>query len=131
MTENVKRFIEDNIEIIEQENWFELFDLWYNTNNNKNHKDDNLMLFELFDVLSVIGINQDDHEDTRTKILLKYIEELIQSHKYKRISTIDTITRLRSYLGFDYFVLKELFKDVCNKKGFKPDRTEGVFTIPS
>lgn len=131
MTPKVKRFIEENIELIEQEKWFELFDLWYNTNNTKYRKDDNLMLFELFDVLNVLGINQDAHEDVRTKVLLKHIEELIQSHKYKRIATIDTIMKLRSYLGFDYFVLKKLFEDVCKKKGFKPAKNGGSFTIPS
>lgn len=132
MTDHVKRFIEENIELIEEQKWFELFDLWYDTNNNKNHKNDNLMLFELFDVLNVIGINQDAHEDARTKVLLKHIEEFIQSHKYKTITTIDTVVKLHSYLGFDYSVIAELFEDVCKRKGFKqPNKNRGKFILPS
>ena len=108
LPEPVKRFIELNIDFIEQDKWYEVFVNWY-TNA------DDYYLFEFIEALTEAGINIDDYADDRKKVveqMSKYIfEDKLNSST--RITKIDAETELASDLGLPYDDIIEIFDKVA------------------
>ena len=108
LPEPVKRFIELNINFIEQNKWYEVFVNWY-TNGNDYY------LFEFVEALKEAGINIDDYADERKKVIeqmSKYIfEDKLKSSN--RITKSDMGESLASDLGLTYDDIMEIFDEVA------------------
>lgn len=110
LPEPVKRFIELNIDFIEQDKWYEVFVNWY-TNGNDYY------LFEFIEALKEAGINIDDYADERKKVIeqmSKYIfEDKLKSSN--RISRNGAEMELASDLGLSYDDITEIFEKVAKE----------------
>ena len=108
LPEPVRRFIELNIDFIEQDKWYEVFVNWY-TNGNDYY------LFEFIEALKEAGINIDDYADERKKVIeqmSKYIfEDKLKSSN--RITKSDMGESLASDLGLTYDDIMEIFDEVA------------------
>lgn len=108
LPEPVKRFIELNIDFIEQEDWYKVFVNWY-TNG------DDYYLFEFIEALKEAGINIDDYADERKRVveqMSKYIfEDKLKSSN--RITKSDMGESLASDLGLSYDDIMEIFDEVA------------------
>jgi hypothetical protein len=104
----VKRFIELNIDFIEQDKWYEVFVNWY-TNGSDYY------LFELIEALKEAGINIDDYANERKRVIeqmSKYIfEDKLKSSN--RITKSDMGESLASDLGLTYDDIMEIFDKVA------------------
>ena len=108
LPEPVKRFIELNIDFIENDDWYKVFVNWY-TNG------DDYYLFEFIEALKEAGINIDDYADERKKVIeqmSKYIfEDTLKSSN--RISRNGAEMELASDLGLSYDDITEIFDKVA------------------
>lgn len=108
--EVVKQFIEDSIDIIEQNKWFMLFMGWY-TNPRKEFPD-SLQFRELMDILSTIDKEIYPHTKTYRQSVLITI-------------TRGTISDIRKNLDLwtknDRVSLKFLLMDLCSTLGLSDD----------
>lgn len=108
LPEPVKRFIELNIDFIEQDKWYEVFVNWY-TNGNDYY------LFEFIEALLEAGIDIDDYADERKRVIAqmsKYIfEDKLKSSN--RITKSDMGESLASDLGLTYDDIMEIFDKVA------------------
>ena len=108
LPESVKRFIELNIDFIEQDKWYEVFVNWY-TNGNDYY------LFEFFEALKEAGINIDDYADVR-KVVLEQMSKYIFEDKLtssNRITKSDAEKALASDLGLAHDDIMEIFDKVA------------------
>ena len=112
LPEPVKRFIELNIDFIEQEDWYKVFVNWY-TNG------DDYYLYEFFEALEKAGINIYEFADIRKKI----IEQMIRATLQKYLQTSNKVTKsyieesLASHLGLPYDDILEIFDKVAKEMG--------------
>ena len=112
LSEPVKRFIELNIDFIEQEDWYKVFINWY-TNGNDYY------LYEFFEALDESGINIYEFADIRKKI----IEQMIRATLQKYLQTSNKVTKsyieesLASHLGLPYDDILEIFDKVAKDMG--------------
>lgn len=126
MTPIVKKFIEDQIDLIESENWQELFILW------SDHyaipsstTEDCLQLNDFFETLRAAGLGnvKDNTEQDRKTIIVQYINEYIDELIYladEYVSMVGCFNSLRSRLCLGLLELKQLFIDTCESRGLKP-----------
>ena len=108
LPEPVKRFIELNIDFIEQNKWYEVFVNWY-TNGNDYY------LFEFIEALKEAGINIDDYAEVR-KVVLEQMSKYIFEDKLKssnRITKSDMGESLASDLGLSYDDIMKIFDEVA------------------
>ena len=108
LPEPVKRFIELNIDFIEQDKWYEVFVNWY-TNGNDYY------LFEFIEALREAGINIDDYADERKRVI-EQMSKYIFEDKLKlsnRITKSDMGESLASDLGLTYDDIVEIFDEVA------------------
>lgn len=108
LPEPVKRFIELNIDFIEQNKWYEVFVNWY-TNGNDYY------LFEFIEALKEAGINIDDYAEVR-KVVLEQMSKYIFEDKLKssnRITKSQAEEELASDLGLAYDDIMEIFDKVA------------------
>ena len=136
MNQNVKEFIEQNIDLIEEHNWTALFDTWYTRYYmfDKIAADD-FQLLELFAILQEIGILPNEHRTAREELLIKYFNEYIDESIFenaKTITAVGAINSLHSWLGMPLIGLKAQFVDMCKQRGFEQlqDPTKGRFKLP-
>lgn len=134
MTEHVKQFIEQNIELIEDHNWTALFDKWYTKYVMFDHVVDDLQLRELFDILQEIGILPHEHRAAREDLITHYFNDYIDESIFenaKTITAIGAINSLHSWLGVPLIGLKAQFVDMCKQRGFKMvhDAMKGRFKL--
>ena len=110
LPEPVKRFIELNIDFIEQDRWYEVFVNWY-TNG------DDYYLFEFVEALLEAGIDIDTYEDERKRVIAqmsKYIfEDRLKSSN--RITKSDVGESLASDLGLAYDDILEILDEVARE----------------
>ena len=110
LPEPVRRFIELNIDFIEQDKWYEVFVNWY-TNGNDYY------LFEFLEALKEAGINIDDYADERKRVIeqmSKYIfEDKLKSSN--RISRNEAVMELASDLGMSFDDITEIFDKVAKE----------------
>ena len=135
MNQNIKEFIEQNIDLIEQKDWTALFDKWYTKYYMLDTTADDLQLRELFDILQEIGILPNEHRMAREDLIIKYFNEYIDESIFENAKTITAsgaITALHSRLGVSLIGLKSQFVDMCKQRGFEmiPDPTKGRFKLP-
>ena len=135
MNQNVKEFIEQNIELIDQQDWTKLFDKWYTKYYMFDKTVDNTQIIELFDVLQEIGILPHEHRMAREELIIHYFNEYIEDQLFESAKTITAsgaILALHSWLGVPMIGLKAQFVDMCKQRGFEllPDNTKGRFKLP-
>ena len=135
MNQNVKEFIEQNIDLIEEHNWIALFDKWYTKYVMFDHTIDDLQLRELFDILQEIGILPHEHRAAREELIIKYFNEYIDDSIFENAKTITAsgaINALHSWLCLPIIGLKAQFVDMCKQRGFEmlSDPTKGRFKLP-
>ena len=110
LPEPVKRFIELNIDFIEQDRWYEVFVNWY-TNGNDYY------VFEFVEALLEAGIDIDDYADERKRVIAqmsKYIfEDKLKSSN--RVTKSDVGESLASDLGLAYDDIMEILDEVAKE----------------
>ena len=130
MDVDVKQFIEENIDLIEQENWQALYEAWYNDAYG-GIQQDSVRIDELNDALWGAGVtNLKATVDARKSVMTKVIDEIIDDWIYENETglwngsynflnpmwIIDV--KLASDLGLDRDVIKQLIHDVTVSKDF-------------
>lgn len=124
MTEIVKRFIEDNIETIEQQDWQKLFEDWYFGYSEMNRDVDYKQLKELFDIFKASGINlAEESETARQSLIVKYMHEYVEESQGIGEDTVTwagAVNSLYSRLGVNLLDTKKLFRSVCDANGLEP-----------
>ena len=108
LPEPVKRFIELNIDFIEQNMWYEVFVNWY-TNG------DDYYLFEFIEALKEAGINIDDYSEVR-KVVIEQMSKYIFEDKLKssnRINRSQVSMELASDLGLPNDDIMQIFDKVA------------------
>ena len=134
MNQNVKQFIEQNIDLIDQHDWPAVFNQWYIKYHMFDRTVDNSQLNELFDVLQEIGILPHEHRSAREDLITYYFNEYIEDKIFEhaaRISASAAILALHSWLGVPMIGLKAHFIDMCKQRGFEPlpNSKEGLFKL--
>ena len=133
MRETTKTFIETNIELIENKDWLTLFQGWYDiayggVDTDEVRFDDLMETLYEAGVIPFKGITL----EARKQIITKEVENIIQDW----IDNIDdwkgsfnwigmmyiTHDQLRSHLGLDILVVKEIVKEVAVNKDLIPDK---------
>ena len=124
MTENVKRFIEDNIEIIEQQDWEKLFEDWYYGYSMMDIEVDYKQLKELFDIFRESGINlAKESETARESLIVKYMNKYVEEKQFLEeeiVTWAAAVNYLHSRLGVNLLDMKKLFISVCESNGLSP-----------
>ena len=130
MTEDVKKFIEDKITTIEQQNWRKLFEDWYFSYSSINRDEDYKQLQELFDVFQESGIDlAKESEQARQSFIQDCIREYIDDMKFmeeKSVSFSGCINDLNSKLGVNLSDLRKLFSSVCEAEGLVPTTNDKI-----
>lgn len=136
MNQNVKEFIEQNIDLIDQHDWPAVFNKWYTKYYMFDKTADNLQLRELFDVLQEIGILPHEHQEAREDLITDYFNDYIDNSIFENAQTVTAvgaINSLHSCLGVSLIALKAHFVDMCRQRGFKVDpysTNGGRFILP-
>ena len=135
MTDNVKQFIEQNIDFIDQHDWRAVFNKWYTKYYMFDKTADTLQLRELFDVLQEIGVLPHEHRAAREDLITDYLNDYIDESIFesaKIITAVGAINSLHSWLGVPLIGLKAQFVDMCKQRGFEQlqDPTKGRFKLP-
>ena len=109
MTDNVKQFIEQNIDLIDQHDWPAVFNIWYTKYHMFDRTADTLQLRELFDVLQEVGILPHEHIAARENLITDYLNDYIEEAIFenaKTITAVGAINSLHSWLGVSMLRLK-------------------------
>ena len=123
MNKHIKNFIEENIQEIENEDWYGVFFSWYLHWATYDVVKDKTLLNELFSVLNKAFDNvMFDSLDARTIIIQDAMEEYINaraSNPYaNNISFTAVCDALNSRLDFAADTLLKIFKDAAKTCGF-------------
>lgn len=119
MKEVVKEFIEDTIFLVEDENYYEMFSIWYNHYvDTSSSFEDAVNLDDLFKTFSAAGINlYKESEEARKQVLWEYMYEYMEDRlfttKDKEITLTDAMSRLKSKLYVSAIDINKIFKDVA------------------
>ena len=110
LPEPVKRFIELNIDFIENNDWYKVFVNWY-TNG------DDYYLFEFVEALHEAGINIDDYADERKKIIEQMIRATLTDYlqKSNRVTKSYIEESLASDLGLTYDDIQSIIDKVTKE----------------
>lgn len=135
MNQNVKQFIEQNIDLIDQHDWPAVFNKWYTKYYMLDRTVDNLLLKELFDILKEIGIRPEEHKEAREDLIIDYLNEYIDESIFENTKTVTAsgaVLDLHSWLGVSMLSIKAQFVSLCKQKGFEMlhDATKGIFKLP-
>ena len=135
MNEIVKQFIEDSIEVIEQNKWFMLFMGWY-TNPHKDFPD-SLQFRELMDILSTI--DEEIYPNTRTyrkSVLVTITRGTIDDirknldlwQRDNKVSLHFLLMDLYSTLGLSEDDVIDCIMDAAESEGLTYDATKEEFS---
>ena len=139
MRGNTKTFIETNIELIEQQDWLTLFQGWYDIAYGEIDSDE-VRFDDLMETLYEAGVSSlEETSEVRKQIIRKEVETIIQDW----IGNIDDWTGspgwigmyyithecLRSHLGLDIRVVRDIVVDTAINKNLVPDRREQGFEL--
>lgn len=119
MTDNVKQFIEKNINLLENKKYYNAFTLWYL--HYYDAKTDTASLNELFRVFRTAEIDLDkESEEARRQIIkermLNYIDNVLGFDPDTTFMTLpDVLKNLRSRLDVRLVELNNLFKECYNE----------------
>ena len=124
MTDHVKKFIEENITTIEQQDWQKLFDKWYFSYSMISVAVDCEQLRELFDIFKESGIDlKKESELARQSLIVKYLHEYVEEMQFMGEDTVSwagAVNSLHSRLGVNLLDTKKLFTSVCDTNGLEP-----------
>ena len=133
MTPLIQNIIEDNIQLLEDQNWEALFTRWYTHYASLNRSTDTKHLREFFNVCQEAGISVEEASyEARQHIISSAMHVIIEnllSHdsKLKRVGIVHVINELRSTLYLSLTELIPLYKNVVTQMGYK--LAENSFTI--
>lgn len=131
MTNSVKQFIEENIDIIENENWEELVESWYEHCSGLFFTSDEDFK-ELAEVLQTASINfMTLSENARREFMSNLVDQILhdelESMSFRgkdEIKKSDILTHVDCSLGFTEQELDKIMEDVGEKKyNLEPDFT--------
>lgn len=122
MNQHVKKFIEDNIVLIDHANYYDLFNSWYENYSNSGSDFDSLN--QLFHIFEEIGINlhKESEKDRNAIIFAKIYEcviDWVTNHPALEEITLPEVVQyhLKSKLGLSLITLRDMFKDVAKLVG--------------
>lgn len=139
MRGTTKTFIETNIDLIESKDWLTLFQGWYDVAYGSIETDE-VRFDDLMETLYEAGVSSlKETLEVRKQIIRKEVEIIIQewiddindgtlSLGWIRMKRI-TDDKLRSHLGLDINVVKDIVKDVAISKDLIPDKYDEGFRI--
>lgn len=129
MNEDVKWFIEEYIDQIDQENWEFVFNKWYSNCSTDSPQEDDNLINEFFDVLNKAGIGAVKERSlaARIKIISTKLDDVISDRWASHYSRTDTwymnysdiVSDLYSWLGFSMEELYEML-NLINDDGITP-----------
>lgn len=129
MTEVTKKFIEDQITVIESGNYKELFQLWYDEYGGPTEQDWN-NLNDLFKSFKEVGIYLDvDSKQARYEIILDYMIMYIRDQQFlneEYVTLAGAVNSLFSRLHFGLIDLKKIFEDAVAQCGLKMTTGTGL-----
>lgn len=141
MDADVKQFIEENINYIEDYNWEMVFQNWYNYAYGGIQQDQS-RIDELNDTLWEAGItNLKQTVDARKAVMTKVIDEIIDywigenergtwNGSYNYLNSLWIIdVQLASALGLDRDIIKQLIYDVAMSKGFTKYKNQDAYYL--
>lgn len=135
MNLNVKEFIEDTIDLIESEDWLQLFILWYAKYSMFDVNQDLLQLTELFNTLSEAGLGdiKEQSYKARKQLIVEHITDYIDDLAFQLeeyISMVGCLNALKSWLCFGLIELKQIFIYTCESRGLEATvRTKSQFKL--
>lgn len=110
LPEPVKRFIELNIDFIENDDWYKVFVNWY-TNG------DDYYLLEFFEALDNAGINIHEFADVRKKIIEQMIRATLTNYlqKSNKVTKSYIEESIASTLGLPYNEIQNIIDKVTKE----------------
>ena len=121
MTSFVKRFIEEHVELIDQNKYYKMFLNWYSE---VDDWPDTALIKDLFDVLRSIDIYPEDTESARQTVLEGAITDILDAFKNsneKYFQTHRILFRLTSNLGFSVEDVLDTTVKIAKSQGLKVD----------
>ena len=119
MKEIVKAFIEDNINLLENEEYYEVFSLWYYHYSGDTTYHDQENMSELFSIFNKAGIDLEakslyDRKQVICEQMYEYIEDVLTNDPTTLIVDLpNVIKHLNSKLNISLIDLNKIFKDVA------------------
>ncbi len=138
ITPNVKRFIQTEKHLINNDDWATLFALWYNNYSQYDSPvGDSIQLAEFFDILEKAGMGDIEIKtyDLRKQLITQYIEDYIdvtvKNTNEKFVSLTGALNSLNSRLFLTLKDIRELFIEACQLREFEPyDANLTRYVIP-
>ena len=133
MTHHVQEFIESTIDLIEKQEYHEVFTIWYL--HYYDGEDDRQNLQELFNVFNAADIDlYVDSEEARKDIIAEhmydYIDDVLANDPdVFEITLPEVVKHLNSKLSIGLIELNNLFKDVSSSLSGRYDITRLPFKI--
>lgn len=114
----VKEFIEDTIFLVEDENYYEMFSMWYNHYVDTSSIEDASNLDTLFKTFSAAGIDlYEESEKARKQVLWEhmydYMQDCLFTTKDEEITLTDAMSILKSRLYVSAIDINKIFKDAA------------------
>lgn len=119
MKELVKSFIEDNIYLLEKEEYYEAFSLWYYHYSGESTYHDRENMSELFSIFNKAEIDLEakslyDRKQVIGEQMYEYIEDVLNNDPtFVSIDLPTVIKHLNSKLNISLIELNSIFKDVA------------------
>lgn len=128
----VKNFIEQNIELIEQRDWENLFSIWYN--DYCNYGDDNKEVEEIFQIIDSTGIaTRIESRAARWNILEKHVIDYVEDCKLQQkyiVTVMGAVISMRSWLGIQGLTNRIQFvRQVFKKLQMVPDENKWTYSL--
>lgn len=128
----LKRFIEENIDLIEKHEYNQLFNNWNTQVAEDNFFDEDSWLKQLFEILTSVGISEEQTYEDRKQVL---IQELTKATK-RRLTFPDHVifwdnllASIPSHLGFSINELYDLLNDDIDLPEITPNKSECVYKV--
>lgn len=126
MNDLVKRFIEENIEFIEKQEWYNLFYSWFMHFGGPDRSVEERNLKELTEAIEIVYPDFGfEAKEAQQKVLLEKMEDYInfcfQIGK-KQIRYTSCIDSLNTTFGIHEYFLKNTFKQAAKNTGFELNR---------
>ena len=130
MTDVVKRFIENNIEEIDSDNWVKLFSSWYE-DYAIDETEDSSRIREFFNILQDAGILDVENRSltARKEIIADCCKNYIEKMKLigeSDVRLVGFVNSLKSRLSLGLISLKTIFGETCDKQGLNPSSSLGT-----
>ena len=133
MTHHVQEFIESTIDLIEKQEYHEVFTIWYlHYTNGKFSSKDSENLEELFKVFESAGIDlYNESEDARKDIIAEhmydYVDDVLNNDPDAyEITLPDVLRQLNSRLSISPIELNNIFKNTARKIS----KTHNIIILP-